>query len=535
MKLKSIAMRFFISVTAIVILFTILTILDVPILVLLPIIATCAILTTLFFSLYIRRQNRMIETYLMRVGSGDVTAKLPKEISSDFASIASIVTSNNKNTKGMIGKMLTTSEQLLNLIEVIKHSGDEMEQSFSLVSRNVNEISHSVDNMSKESLDMQHDAELMREDMQKMLSNSKNAEEISEFMKNNLDTNNRNTSELIERMRMSAERNMTLSKEVRQLRDEMHKIIEIVNVISDISSQTNLLALNASIEAARAGDAGRGFAVVAEEVRKLAEQSNHSSEGISKMINDIVGKTDTITNQISEEVKNANENVRFADASNALLSTSYSSVQNTIDIIKQIIEEIHVQSTSTENVYKLIRNISDESQEVTANVEETAALTDIQLANLSEIVSSLDRLLGISNALGSVVNDYKKGLKVSDEVSSKIESSLKILKAFISEHPVDNINGIKQSMLLDIKKKSPDFELVALLDEKGMAFAFSQDVGVSNVDASHRPFYKESIKGRDFRSEPYISSMTEEYCISVSVPVWHDKKVIGVLMLDITI
>lgn len=535
MKLKSISMRFFISITALVALFAALTFLDLHIGVTLSVMVVGALLISLLFAAYVKKQLKYLEVFLIQIGSGDVSAKLNKNISSDLASIANIVTQNNKSTKGMIGKMLTTSEQLLSLIEVIKHSGDEMENSFAMVSRNVNEISQSVDNMSKESLDMQSDAELMRGDMMRMLSNSKNAEEISMLMKENLESNNRNTSELIERMRMSAERNKALSLEVGKLRDEMRKIIEIVGVISDISSQTNLLALNASIEAARAGDAGRGFAVVAEEVRKLAEQSNASSEGISKMIGDIVGKTEAITKQIELEVQNANDNVRFADASKSLLGSSFTSVQNTIDIIKQIIDEIHAQSNSTENVYKLIRNISDESQEVTANIEETAALTDIQLANLSDIVSSLERLLGISNTLGSVVKDYKRGLKINNEVSAKIESSLSLLKQFVASHPVQDIKQITKQMLADIKKASSDFELVAILDEKGSAFAFSQDVGVASVDASHRPFFKESIKGHDYRSEPYISSITDEYCISVSVPVWRDKKPIGVLMLDITI
>ena len=191
-----------------------------------------------------------------------------------------------------------------------------MEHSFSMVSKNVNEISHSIDNMSKESLDMQHDAQQMRDDMRLVNKNSETAEEIAKKMKENLDLNNKNTLELINRMKSSAERNTNISIEVSQLRNEMHKIIEIVNVISDISTQTNLLALNASIEAARAGDAGRGFAVVADEVRKLAEQSNTSSEGISRMIDHIVNKTDTITNNISNEVKSANDNVTFADQSN---------------------------------------------------------------------------------------------------------------------------------------------------------------------------------------------------------------------------
>lgn len=535
LKIKSVSLRYLFYTAIMLFIAAAAILLDVSAPIGIGILIASGLLTTFVFYAYLKKQLNLVEQYLTRIGNGDVTAQLDRRVAPDFKRIADIVSQNNKSTKSMIGNMLSTSEKLLNLIEVIKESGDEMSESFASVTKNIADISQSVDSMSKESVDTLHDAGKMKSGMDNVQERSLKAENIAIQMKTNLDLNNKNTVELIQRMRDSAERNMEISKEVSTLQAEMRKIIEIVHVIGEISSQTNLLALNASIEAARAGDAGRGFAVVADEVRKLAEQSNASSEGISKMIDAIVSKTEHITAKIENEVTYSNDNVTFADRSNESLTVSYTSVEDTLDILKSIIQMIDQQNASTDHVYHLIQNISDESQLVTANIEETAALTEVQLDSLDEIVSSLDKLHGISNDLGTVVNAYKRGLTVNDSVTKKVDDALSLLKDFMAKNPVDDVRKINRSTLERIKAASKDYELVAILDHQGIAFEFSQDVGAKQIDASHRPFYKKSIQGDAYRSEPYISSLSNEYCISVSIPVVHKNSVLGVLMLDITL
>ncbi|MBQ8780758.1 MAG: hypothetical protein IJZ72_03700 [Oscillospiraceae bacterium] len=89
---------------------------------------------------------------------------------------------------------------------------------------------------------------------------------------------------------------------ISRLSDQSQKIVEIADVITDISMQTNILALNAAVEAAHAGEQGKGFAVVADEIKKLSEQTKSAAAEIGGIIENVI---QNIEGTVSSMEKNA--------------------------------------------------------------------------------------------------------------------------------------------------------------------------------------------------------------------------------------
>ncbi len=171
--------------------------------------------------------------------------------------------------------------------------------------------------------------------------------------------------------------------QVESLAASSDQIGSVLDVIRAIAEQTNLLALNAAIEAARAGEAGRGFAVVADEVRSLAQRTQHSIEEIRQVIERLQDGTREVVGAMQGSRHQAQGSVDQVGQAVAALGRIGEAVAVISDMNLQIASAAEEQSAVAEEINRNVAGIRDVTESLSGQADESARVSQAlnQLAN----------------------------------------------------------------------------------------------------------------------------------------------------------
>ena len=312
-------------------------------------------------------------------GDGDLTKRIDIKSKDEFGELAAHVNSFIENVQI--------------IIKEVKDATNEVASGNNELAATMEELSTTFDSQAKQISDMVLSMDTVRD-----ISN-----ETSQALDTNMDilegaaVKTQSGADQLNGVQqdMMTIKNETVSLEavISELADSSNQIGEILSVINDIANQTNLLALNAAIEAARAGEAGRGFAVVADEVRKLAEGTQHATGEIESIIGSLQQKSNLASVEMTKSVESVQAGVDNIGETNEGFKSAVESVMDLHREMKTVAE-------SVSNQYSTILTVVDNTQVIAAGIEESnQAVSEVNrtVAHLQERTDGLKMLISKFN------------------------------------------------------------------------------------------------------------------------------------------
>ncbi len=340
-------------------------------------------------------------------GNGDLTRVIPVNSDDEIGELTGHFNRFVENIRDIIVQVSKSSNTLSGSMDAIAETSSEMVKSTEMIAGAVHEVSAgSVEQTEK----INGLTALVTEMNEKLSQVNQVAETLhmqSDASRDAALQGNDTLEKQSENLKSVVAETRKTSDTVNQLQLFTQDIKGILEIIQGISSQTNLLALNAAIEAARAGEAGRGFAVVAEEIRKLAEQTTHSTEKIGEIVTNITGQTGTVKASMDGMVRHIEEQA----ASMATVKTQLVDIVEKSDEAFNGSKEIRSISTKIQNDFSVIHRSADVIAKVVEqnshNTQDVAAAVEEQTASFEEIEANMESLNALALDMKTIVGRFK--------------------------------------------------------------------------------------------------------------------------------
>jgi methyl-accepting chemotaxis protein len=220
------------------------------------------------------------------------------------------------------------------------------------------------------------------------------------------------------------------------------KIVEMMDLINEITFQTNLLSINAAVEAARAGEQGRGFAVVANEVRNLAKRSSEAAKNIQGLVRDIMDKVHTGKEWVGQ------------------LENGFKKIVETVKQVSDALSEVSLatqeSSRGIEQIGQGIDELSDVTEHNATLVDELAGATE-QLNERAGLLQAMTEkfTLGDQDDIEVEELSFKNSIRVpmKERRGTKPPTTKSLREELAAQHPIEE----KQEDLIE-KELDEGFE-----------------------------------------------------------------------------